>query len=112
MSIPANDDRRKSSRQSCQHDYLQVEGRHAMLVDWSFGGLGIRFEGAADMTISEEVDIRIFDPVTERWETLEGIVRWVDDDGMVGVEFKETDQRAVGILLRLLGNRLSEAKSE
>ncbi len=110
MPTPANDDRRKSGRQSCQHDYLEIEGRHATLVDWSFGGLGVRFEGGVDMKVDEEIEIRIFDPAADQWETLEGIVRWIDDEGMVGVEFKQTDQRAVGILLRLLGNRLSEVK--
>jgi len=110
MPIPANDDRRKDLRQTCEHDYLEVEGRHATLVDWSFGGLGVRFDGAVDMKVAEEIDIRIFDPVAEQWETLEGVVRWIDDHGMVGVEFKQTDQRAIGILLRLLGNRLSDLK--
>ena len=111
MPTPANDDRRKETRQAGEDDDLRVEGRHATLVDWSFRGLGIRFEGTSDLQIDEEVDIRIFDPVGDHWETLQGVVRWADADGMVGVEFKETDQRAVTILLRLLGGRLSEMKS-
>lgn len=108
MPIPANDDRRKTSRRSCQHDHLEVEGWQATLVDWSFGGLGVRFDGAAGVEAGEEIDIRIFDPVAEQWEILEGIVRWIDADGMAGVEFKQTDQRAAGILLRLMGSRLAE----
>ena len=111
MLTPANDDRRKETRQAGEHDCLQVEGRHAALVDWSFGGLGVRFEGAPDLKVDEEIDIRIFDPVSDQWEILEGVVRWSDADGMVGIEFKETDQRSVTILLRLLGSRLSEIKS-
>ena len=107
MTTAANDDRRRADRQSCQHDLLQVEGRRATLVDWSFGGLGVRFDGAVEMAVAEEIDIRIFDPVADCWETLEGIVRWIDADGMVGVEFKQTDQKAMGILLHLLGNQLS-----
>ena len=107
MPIPANDDRRKEARQACEHDYLEVEGRHATLVDWSFGGLGVRFDGPPDIKAAEEIDIRIFDPATDQWENLEGVVRWINEDGMVGVEFKQTDQRTVGILLRLLGNQFS-----
>ena len=110
MPIPANDDRRKNPRQSCRHDYLQVEDRDARLVDWSFGGLGIRFDDAVDMEPGEEIDIRLFDPVADGWETLRGVVRWVEADGKVGVEFRQTDQHAITILLRLLGSRLGEVQ--
>ncbi len=107
MTAPANDDRRKSNRQT-SNGYLQVEGQLASLIDWSFGGIGIRFDGPVELEVSAEVDIRILDTVADRWEDIKGIVRWIDQDGKVGIEFTETDQRLVGILLRLLGKRLSE----
>ncbi|MEI6559710.1 MAG: PilZ domain-containing protein [Rhodospirillaceae bacterium] len=107
MPTPTRDDRRKSRRQSCEHDYLQVDDRSAALVDWSFGGLGLRFDGGVDLTLGQAVTIRIFDAVSDRWEALEGVVRWIDPDGMVGVAFREADPRAPAILLRLLGSSLS-----
>ena len=110
MHDTPNDDRRKASRQRCQHDYLKIADHPAVLVDWSFGGLGVRFNAPTELEVSQEVDIRIFDATTDQWETLDGIVRWVDAENMVGLEFKDADQRAIGILLRLLGNRLTEVK--
>ncbi len=107
MHGPANDDRRKNNRQPGQHGYLEICGHQAVLVDWSFGGLGVRFGCPVELVVAQEVDIFIFDPGPDHWEALPGIVRRIDADGIVGIEFKDTDQRVIGILLRLLGNRLT-----
>jgi c-di-GMP-binding flagellar brake protein YcgR len=105
MSPPANDDRRKTPRQPCRQDG-DAGGRRAVLEDWSFGGIGVRFEGGSDVAVGEEIDIRLFDPHGNCWEVLEGVVRWIDDGGKVGVEFKQTDQRLIGLLMQLMGGDL------
>ncbi len=108
MTAPANDDRRKNPRHFSDSGYLQVNGQQALLIDWSFGGIGVQFESQIEFEISSDVEIMILDKSTDQWELLTGVVKWVEQDRKVGIEFSDTDQRLVGILLRLLGNRLAE----
>jgi len=110
MSSQANSDRRRYSRQKCRH-YLRVNGHDAILVDWSFSGLGIRFEDGIRVSIAETVNIDILDPAFKDWENIKGVVCRIDQGNLVGVSLDETDDKATHILIRLLGNSLAEIKN-
>ncbi len=111
MLNSAAKDRRKSSRQSCPHARLRVGGREATLVDWSFGGLGLRFGGRAGVEVSDEIEVNIYDSAGDGWETLSVIVRRIEDTGTVGVEFKADDRNVESVVIRLLRNSLADVKN-
>ena len=110
MSNPANSDRRRYSRQKCKH-YLRVNGHDAILVDWSFSGLGIRFGDGIRVNVGEAVNIDILDPAFRGWENIEGVVCRIDQGNLIGVALDEADDKATNILIRLLGNSLAEIKN-
>jgi hypothetical protein len=103
MSLPLN--RRRHDRHMSEGGYFVVAGKPARLVDWSFGGLALRMEEPADISVSEDVDIRVFDAAGGVWEGLKGHVRRIDSQGVVGVAFADDGEASVRILLRLFGNR-------
>jgi len=108
MSLPVN--RRRHDRQLGDGGYFVVAGKPARLVDWSFGGLALRMDEPADLPVSEDVDIRVFDAAVGAWEPLKGHVRRVDQKGVVGVAFADDGEASVRILLRLFGNRSRAAR--
>ena len=107
MSAPPKKERRKTSRQACPNARLRVRGREVALVDWSFGGLGLRFSGDVAVMVSDEIDVDIFDSAGDRWETLGVVVRRIESGGLVGVEFKADDEKVEGIVIRLLKESLA-----
>lgn len=102
-------DRRQHARLSAENATFIVSGQPASLVDWSFGGLGVRFDDPVDFEISREVDIRVHDRKTDSWEVLNGTVRRIEPTGVVGIEFSDEGEATVRVLLRVLGNRLMGA---
>ena len=111
MSLSPEKDRRRTSRQPCPHAYLRVSGRDVSLVDWSFGGLGLRFDHPETMKVSDEIEVDIFDPVGGGWETLGVVVRRLEADGIVGVEFKAGDPNVESAVIRLLHTSLADVKN-
>ena len=111
MLIAPDKDRRKSSRQSCPKARLRVGGRDAVLVDWSFGGLGLRVDSGVGLEVSQQIAVEIHDPVGELWEALEVVVRRIEAEGIVGVEFREEDANVERVVIRLLRSSLADVKN-
>ena len=111
MLIAPDKDRRKSSRQSCPKARLRVGGRDAVLVDWSFGGLGLRVDSGIGLEVSEQIAVEIHDPVGALWEALGVVVRRIEADGVVGVEFQEDDANVERVVIRLLRSSLADVKN-
>ncbi len=106
MSMSLSSNRRRHDRHMSDGALFVVAGKPARLVDWSFGGLALRMDEPVDFTVSEDVDIRIFDAAVGMWEALTGHVRRIDSRGLVGVAFADDGEASVRILLRLFGNRI------
>ena len=108
MSASLSRDRRQYQRlsQGGGDGSFFVGGLPARLVDWSFGGLGVRFDAPARFPMESEVDIRLRDRETGAWETLTGLIRRTDPTGVVGIAFADDGETTVRVLLRLLGNRM------
>ena len=111
MLSPPQKDRRRHSRQPCPHAYLRAFGRDATLVDWSFSGLGLCFECPEGMKVGDEIEVNIFDPVGDKWETLRVVVRRIESGGTVGVEFYADDPNVESVVIRLLRTSLAEVRN-
>ena len=111
MLLPSQKDRRRNSRQPCPHAYLRAFGRDATLVDWSFGGLGLRFEYPEGMTVGHEIRVNIFDSVSATWELLDVVVRRIEEGGTIGVEFKPDDPNVESVVIRLLHTSLADVRN-
>jgi len=111
MSASLSQDRRQHQRRSRDGDggSFFVGGLPARLVDWSFGGLGVRLDAPGRFDVASEVDIRLRDRETGTWETLTGLIRRIDPTGVVGIAFADDGETTVRVLLRLLGNRMMGA---
>lgn len=102
-------ERRQHRRQENSDTAFIVAGKPAALVDWSFGGLGVRFDPPCELDVAQEVNIRVLDRRSDSWDELKGSVRRVDPSGLVGIEFADEGEATVRVLLRVLGNRLMGA---
>ncbi len=91
--------------------YFTVAGLPAKLVDWSFGGIGVAFDEPIRFGVDETVELRIYDPGQEIWESLDGHVRRVETDGTLGIAFADDGENTVRVLLHLLSNRLARTLS-
>lgn len=106
-------DRRRYQRKAGGDDqgYFLVAGMPAKLVDWSFGGIGVLPGESLGLGAGDAVELRIYDPGQEIWETLPGLIRRVDSDGSLGIAFADDGENTVRILIHLLSNRLARTLS-
>ncbi len=111
MMTPAAAERRQHPRHPGNLSYLQLDGRPARLIDWSFGGIGVKVEDGADMpAVEQNVEIRIFAREAGEWRTVKGRVQRADaTERAVGVVFTDEGQSSVRLLIDLLGFRLGES---
>ena len=113
-SLSSETDRRRHQRKAGDVGdarYFMVAGLPARLVDWSFGGLGVTVAERVSFEIGEAVELRIYDPSQEIWETLNGHVRRIQYDGTIGITFADDGENTVRILIHLLSNRLARTLS-
>lgn len=110
MITPADRDRRQFPRFPAVGPQLTVSGRPARLVDWSFGGIGVRLDGGVDgFDPGEPVEIRVRRRATDRWETLRGQVARVDaPESLLGMALDDDGSGSVRVLIELLATRLDE----
>ncbi len=102
-------DRRVHPRVSGPHFYLLVDGQPARLVDWSFGGLGVRMEfGTGDLAPGSRVSLLILRNDGETWTTLRSIVRRVEPgENAVGVELEDAAD-GFPVMMELFHHKLAE----
>ena len=111
---PLASDRRRFQRKAGDEGdkgYFLVAGHPARLVDWSFGGIGVVFDGSLSLGLGDEVELRIYDPAQEAWDSLTGRIRRVDSNGTLGITFADDGENTVRILIHLLSNRLARTLS-
>ncbi|MEI6560215.1 MAG: PilZ domain-containing protein [Rhodospirillaceae bacterium] len=114
VSSPTARDRRRHPRKAGDDGdlgYFMVAGRPAKLVDWSFGGIGVQIAGQIRFRVADTVELRIFDPERDTWESLNGLIRRVEHDGTLGITFADDGENTVRVLLHLLSNRLARTLS-
>ena len=91
--------------------YFTVAGLPARLVDWSFGGIGVTIGERVRFTVEDAIELRVYDPGQECWETLEGRIRRIEPDGTLGISFADDGENTVRVLLHLLSNRIARTLS-
>ena len=57
------------------------------------------------------MELRIYDPAQEAWDSLTGRIRRVDSNGTLGITFADDGENTVRILIHLLSNRLARTLS-
>lgn len=102
-------DRRIHPRVHGPHFYLLMDGQPARLVDWSFGGLGVRTEfGTAGLELGSRASLLILRNDGETWTTLHSIVRRVEPDlNLVGVELEDALE-GFPVMMELFHHKLTE----
>lgn len=111
MTYDLANERRRHQRHAGDRRYLEVAGRPARLLDWSFNGLGVQLDAeTVDIAAGAKVQLRILRKDETTWATLEATIRRIEvQDRIVGIELVGDDEQAVSILLELLGRRLHES---
>lgn len=111
MTSTATGDRRRHERQPGAGRYLEIAGRAAQLLDWSFSGLGARFVDAApSLAAGASVTVRILRKDGKTWTDLDAVVRRIEPEGgIIGVELDGSGDESFGALLELLGHKLHES---
>ncbi len=86
-SSPQHDRRRHQRKGGDLGDrgYFTVGGLPAQLSDWSFGDLGVALGQPAQFGVDDVVELRIYNPAQECWDTLSGQIRRVEADGTLGI---------------------------